>query len=415
MSFGSGQLIAAGRRAQRRRTTGALLGTATAVVVALAAGVVLRVGEPGRPAPPAVHRGSSMTSLRIDSALRATLPDRGGLVLERLYPAGGDGTALPAGQAGRATGWHGVWRSSWGGVVQTVLVDLTLLAAPEPGPPCGPAEGTDCLLGTGPYGTWVSSFVQRSGAGAGSTLWARQVRTDWFVVRVGDRVADGSAFRFSRAELARVATAAALTIPVPARWPARPSAAPDVGYRPPVVSGSQPAAEVRGRLDRAVRAGLPAGGALRARRSPTPLELTATRLVPLSDARSGRAAQWYADWTVPGRPGGPVLALRVSRPATGPSSRAAGVALCGGAAGPSCSVSPLNGGAWLVRADMRTGDGTAAASYREVTVLRADGSRVRLTESARGRGAAVPALPFSVDALVSVATGAELYVPAAYR
>ncbi len=419
MSFGSDQLIAAGRRARRTRTTGALLGTGVAVVVAVAAGAVLRVGVPTRPAPPGtVHRADSSTGRRIDAALRANLPERGGLVLERLYPGDWNRTtALPSGQADRATEWHGVWRSDRGGAVQTVLVDMTFLAAPEPGPRCGPADGTDCLLGSGPYGTWLSSFVQRSGTGDGATLWAEQLRTDSFVVRVGDRVADGSGFRFSRSELTRAVTAAALTIPVPARWPARPSAAPGgaVRYRPPAVSAAQPAAEIRSRLDRAVRDGLPGGASLRVRRSPMPLELTATRLVPLSDGRSTRATRWYADWT---GPGGAVLALQVAQPATGPATRAGGVALCGSAdrmARSSCSVSPLDGGGWLVRTDLRSGDGAEEAVQREVAVLRVDGSRVRLTESVRVRDRPVPVLPFSAEELVSVATGAELYVPPARR
>ncbi|HEY3501351.1 MAG TPA: hypothetical protein VGN37_01040 [Actinocatenispora sp.] len=357
----SAALIAEGRRRRRGGRAAALTGTVAAVLAVLAGAAVWTVwsGPDRRPA------AATATARRIDAALRDALPSRGRLVLRTLEP-GADGTPLPTAAASSATAWHGVWESTVDGRVQVVRVDVGFTA---PAAACG---GTDCQLATGPYGTSVATF--RSDGG----LWAVHRRTDTFGVRVGDEAPSGTGFRFGRAELARAATSAALTIPAPA------------GLRVTHHAATAPAGFAR-ILDDAVRGGLPGGAGLRTYQPPVGLSADATGPRPTT----GPADFWYADWTIPGQPGGPRITLRVDAPGTTTASRSAARALCGDA---SCSPAPSAHGGWTVTYEQRTGE---AAVRRTAVVVRPDGSRVLLAEEVQAT------VDFPYDGAELLATAAD--------
>jgi hypothetical protein len=353
----SAALIAAGRRRRSAGRAAALVGTVAAVVAVTAGAAVWTARPDRRPA------ASTATARRIDAALRDALPSRGRLVLRTLYPSDA-GTPVPAGRTSAATAWHGVWESTMDGRTQVVRVDLGFTAA---GAACG---GTDCQVSTGPYGTSVATFR------TAGVLWAAHRRTDTFQVRVGDESPSGTGFRFGRADLVRAATAAALTVPAPP------------GVRVTHHAATSPAGFAR-RLDDAVRGGLPGGAGLRTYQQPVGLSADATGPHPTT----GPADFWYADWTIPGQPGGPRVTLRVDAPGTGTASRAAARALCGTA---SCRPAAGAHGAWTVVYEQRTG---TDAVRRTAAVLWPDGSRVLLGEEVQ----ATVDFPYAGDELVAAA------------
>ncbi|BCJ39096.1 hypothetical protein Athai_65990 [Actinocatenispora thailandica] len=372
MRVSSASLIVAGRRDRRRRRLGALVGTAALMVLVLAGAVVgtwYRTGS--RPAP--AERGGS-TADRLDAALRAALPHGSGLTLRSLYPADGN-TALPATAAGSATAWYGTWESTVDGRTEEVRLALTYSTGPLPVCPAGQR----CRVAPGPYGTRVATYT------AGDTRWATQLRGAHLAVRVGDRSTTGR-YGYDRAALTRAATSAALTAPVPA---ALRSARP---HRHGPAAGTRRAA-----LDTALRADLPGGAALRAYRAPVPLAVSAAGPSRLPDARAGAADAWYADWTVPGQPGAPRLALLVTLPG---GDRLDARQLCA-AAGPTsyCHAAKAKGGQ-LVSYEVPAG----GAVERAAALLRPDGSRVLLTESVL----ASVDFPFAAADLAGVVTDPAL-------
>lgn len=352
MRVSSAGLIAAGRRRQRAGRAAALTGTVAAVLAVLAGATLWSARSvPERPA-----TAESAASRRIDAALRAALPHRGTLVLRTLAP-------VPGG-----TAWHGSWVSTVDGRTQVIRVDLGFTDA------SGPCGGTDCQVTAGPYGTRVATYR------AAGVLWAAHRRTDTFEVRVGDAPPSRTAFRYGRDELVRAATSAALTVPVPD------------GMRVDHHPAAAPAGFAR-RLDAAVRGGLPGGAGLRTYQEPVGLSADATG----PRRTTGAADFWYADWTIPGQPGGPRITVRVDAPGTGAASRSAARALCGTAA---CTPVAGTHGTWTVTYEQRLGPGDGDPVLRTAAVVRADGSRVLVGEEV----AASVEFPYSGTELAAAAS-----------
>ncbi|MEV0843724.1 hypothetical protein AB0I55_29795 [Actinocatenispora sera] len=372
MRVTSDGLLVAARQDRRRRHLGALVGTAALVVLVLA-GAMLGTGQRTGPPPSPAERGGS-TADRLDAALRAALPHGSRLTLRSLYPADG-GTALPASAAASANAWYGTWESTVDGRTEEVRLALTYSTGTLPACPAGQR----CRLAPGPYGTRVATYT------GDDTRWAVHLRGPHLAVRVGDRSRTGR-YGYDRAALTRAATSAALAAPVPVTLR---SAAP-------ARRGGTAKAE-RAALDTAVRADLPGGAALRAYRDPVPLAVSAAGPSRLPDSRARTADAWYADWTVPGQPGAPRLALLATSPG---GDRLEPRQVCAAAGTTSyCHGRKADGGR-LVTYEVPIGD----AVERGAVLLRPDGSRVLLTESVL----ASVDFPFAAADLAGVVTDPAL-------
>lgn len=430
MATTSAGLVASGRRSRRRRA-GATVGVAagTAVVV-VATGALLVPGTPrGTPAPPAGPVAGTATGRAIDAAVRRALPHGDRLVLRRVYPSDWNHDG-PIGDPAAATDWHGFWTLRTAGGTQTVRVDLMYLPSPDGIGPCGVSySSADCRVSKGPGGTEVTTYQYQTLDSAGgsvtsATLWARHYRTPTFEVTVGDEVATRSAplpdsrFAYTRAQLARAATDAALTIPKPVAWPS-PSTSASPSTSPSTPGGSTPpqdAARIRQRLGSVVTTGLPGGGAFTVAERLHPQVVDQTRgPVTVPDAQAARATQWYGAWAVPGGTGAPGIGLEVSAPNARPASQADAREMCVSDAHDTplaCDVTQGPNGSWTVTYDSHT-TWSGSMFQRMVAVLRADGSIVTLSEWVTAETQATAHLPYSADQLRSVAKDPNLYIPPA--